>query len=145
MFSYIRFVRWVGRANVQLEAMVQADGGELLRRLIQGHLDQRRVEEPLFERVVGEDGIGRTQRREGCKRRMETRFGGVIVSRRGYGGRGLGSVFPLNAELNLSPASTRTDCVSWSWSGSCANRSMRRRIIWHAREAGRWPSAKPRR
>jgi hypothetical protein len=51
-----------------LEAMVQAEGGELLRRLIQGHLDQRSVEEPIHERVVVEDGVARTHRREGCKR-----------------------------------------------------------------------------
>jgi len=87
----------------ELEAMVQTEGGELLRRLIQGHLDQRSVEEPLRERVVGEDGIARTHLREGCTRRLESRFGEVIVTRRGYGGRGLDSVFPLDAELNLPP------------------------------------------
>jgi hypothetical protein len=87
----------------ELEAMVQVEGSELLRRLIQGHLDQRWSEEPLRERVVGADGRARTQRREGCKRRLETRFGEVIVTRRGYGGRGLESVFPLDAELNLPP------------------------------------------
>jgi hypothetical protein len=86
-----------------LEAMVQAEGGELLRRLIQGHLDQRSVEEPIRERVVGEDGVARTHRREGCKRRLESRFGEVIVTRRGYGGRGLDSLFPLDAQLNLPP------------------------------------------
>jgi len=87
----------------ELESMVQAEGGELLRRLIQGHFDQRSVEEPLRERVVGEDGITRTQRRAGCTRRLETRFGEVIVTRRSYAGRGLDSVFPLDAELNLPP------------------------------------------
>ena len=45
----------------------------------------------------------RTHRREGCKRRLETRFGEVILRRRGYGARGLKSVFPLDAELNLPP------------------------------------------
>jgi hypothetical protein len=87
----------------ELEAMVQAEGSELLRRLIHGHLDQRSAQEPLRERVVGVDGNARTQRREGCKRRLETRFGEVIVTRRGYGGRDLESVFPLAAELNLPP------------------------------------------
>ena len=87
----------------ELEAMVQAEGGELLRRLIQGHLDQRGHEEPVRERVVGADGVARTHRREGCTRCLETRFGEVIVTRRGYGGRGLDSVFPLDAELNLPP------------------------------------------
>jgi hypothetical protein len=85
----------------ELEALVQAEGGELLRRMIQGHLDQRSAQEPIRARVVGEDGNPRTHRRAGCKRRLESRFGEVIVTRRGYGGRGLDSVFPLDAELNL--------------------------------------------
>lgn len=87
----------------ELEAMVHTEGNELLRRLIQGHLDQRSVEEPVHERVVGEDGVARTHRRGGCQRRLESRFGEVIVTRRGYGGRGLDSVFPLDAQLNLPP------------------------------------------
>jgi len=87
----------------ELEAMVQAEGSELLRRLIQGHLDQRGREEPLRERVVGVDGAARAHRREGCMRCLETRFGEVIVTRRGYGGRTLDSVFPLDAQLNLPP------------------------------------------
>jgi len=45
----------------------------LLRRLIQGHLDQRAHEEPLRERVIGADGVERTHRREGCTRCLETR------------------------------------------------------------------------
>jgi hypothetical protein len=87
----------------EVEALVQSDGNELLRQLIQGHLDQRGAEEPVRERVVGEDGIARTHRREGCQRDLETRFGEVTVTRRGYGARGLDSVFPLDAELNLPP------------------------------------------
>jgi hypothetical protein len=87
----------------EVEAIVQAEGNELLRRLIQGHLEQRSREEPTRERVVGADGVARTHRREGCRRGLETRFGEVIVTRRGYGGRGVDSVFPLDAELNLPP------------------------------------------
>jgi hypothetical protein len=87
----------------EVETLVQTEGGELLRRMIQGHFDQRRAEEPIRERVVGEDGLARPHRREGCTRRLETRFGEVVVTRRGYGARGLESVFPLDAELNLPP------------------------------------------
>jgi len=47
----------------ELEALVQTEGSELLRRLIQGHLDQRGSQEPIRERVVGADGRARTQRR----------------------------------------------------------------------------------
>ena len=87
----------------EVEALVHTEGNELLRRLTQGYLDQRSAEEPVHERVVGEDGRSRTHRREGCKRRLESRFGEVVVTRRGYGGRGLESVFPLDAALNLPP------------------------------------------
>ncbi len=87
----------------EVETLVQTEGGELLRRMIQGHFDQRSAEEPIRERVVGEDGLARTHRREGCRRPLETRFGEVIVTRRGYGARGLDSVFALDAELNLPP------------------------------------------
>ena len=92
-----------GVTHGDLEGLVQAEGSELLRRLIQGHLDQRSAQEPIRDRVVGEDGIARTHRREGCRRHLESRFGEVMVTRRGYGGRGLDSVFPLDAQLNLPP------------------------------------------
>lgn len=85
----------------EVKELIYTEGMELLRRLNQAHLDQRSTEEPSRERVVGADGVARTHRRESCKRDLETRFGEVIVSRRGYGRKGLESVFPLDAELNL--------------------------------------------
>jgi hypothetical protein len=90
------------RTHGEVETLIQTEGGEWLRRMIQGHFDQRRAEEPIRERVVGEDGlVVRTPRRAGCRRRLESRCGEVIVTRRGYGARGLDSAFPLDAELNL--------------------------------------------
>ncbi len=86
-----------------VEALIHTEGTELLRRLTQGHLDQRSAQEPLLQKVIGQDGLPRTHRRVGCQRRLESRFGEVIVTRRGYGARGLESVFPLDAELNLPP------------------------------------------
>jgi hypothetical protein len=90
-----------GMRHGEVESLVQTEGGELLRRMIQGHFDQRSAEEQVRERVVGEDGNTRTHRREGCTRHLETCFGEVVVTRRGYGGRSLDSVFPLDSELNL--------------------------------------------
>ena len=103
----------------ELEAMVQTEGNELLRRMIQGHFGQRSAQEPIHKRVVGEDGIPRTHRREGCQRRLETRFGEVIVTRRGYGGRGLDRV------CRPGSAASRK---CW-WKRSFGDRSMRRWII----------------
>jgi hypothetical protein len=87
----------------EVEAVIHSEGMELLRRLTQGYLDQRSAQEPIQEQLIGEDGLPRTHRRAGCERRLETRFGEVRVTRRGYGARGLESVFPLDAELNLPP------------------------------------------
>ena len=87
----------------EVEELINTEGMELLRRLNQAYLDRRSTEEPIREHVVGEDGVVRTHRREGCRRRLETRFGEVIVRRRGYGARELKSVFPLDADLNLPP------------------------------------------
>ena len=87
----------------EVEAVIHSEGMELLRRMTQGHLDQRSGQEPIREKVIGEDGHARTHHRAGCERGLETRFGEVTVTRRGYGARGLESVFPLDSELNLPP------------------------------------------
>ncbi len=87
----------------EVEAVIHSEGMELLRRLTQGHLNQRSSQEPIREKVIGEDGLSRTHHRAGCNRQLETRFGEVTVTRRGYGARGVESVFPLDAELNLPP------------------------------------------
>lgn len=107
-----QFAHWVAQlahadtqklTHGEVEAVIHQEGTELLRRLTQGHLDQRSAQEPIREKVMGEDGVARTQRRAGCQRRLKRRFGDVIVTRRGYGARDLDSVFPLDAELNLPP------------------------------------------
>ena len=85
-----------------VESLIGREGNEVLRRLMQGYLDRRsRAEEPL-ERVVGADG----QERGHCRARsraLATLFGEVTVSRLGYSGAQLDSVFPLDAALNLPP------------------------------------------
>lgn len=87
----------------EVEALVQHGGMKLLCEMVQSHLKQRAREEPRYTSVIGADGHPRTHHRAGCTRRLETRFGEVTVSRRGYSARGLESVFPLDAELNLPP------------------------------------------
>jgi hypothetical protein len=92
-----------GLTHGEVEAVIQSEGMELLRRLTQGYVDQRSAQEPIREQVIGEDGLPRTHRRAGCQRRLETRFGEVRVTRRGDGARGLEGVFPLDAGLSLPP------------------------------------------
>ena len=85
----------------EVEDLITHEGTELLRRLLQGHLDLRTVKETKREEVKGSDGVLRRHVREACQRGLMTLFGEVTVRRLGYGARGEESVFPLEGELNL--------------------------------------------
>ena len=87
----------------QVEQFLEMESRELLRRLLQGHLDYRAATEPDWGGLEGEDGILRTHHRPGCATHVETLFGEVTVSRRAYGAREAPSLFALDAELNLPP------------------------------------------
>jgi hypothetical protein len=86
----------------ELEDLLTVEGRELMRQLLQDHLTLRgpgRTE----DRVVDRDGVAHTHVRV-HGRGLETVFGTVRVERAGYGGRGLESLHPLDAELNLPEA-----------------------------------------
>ena len=83
----------------ELETLINAEGMELLRRLLQGHLDFRGVGD-VGASVKGADEVVRSHRRLGSRRLMSV-FGEVSVTRMRYGGRGTTSLQPLDAELNL--------------------------------------------
>lgn len=85
----------------KVEELIDAEGMELMRQMVQAYLNQRSEQERVHERHIGADGQARTHRRCGCTRRLETRFGEVVVHRIGYGGRGMQSVFPLDGALIL--------------------------------------------
>ena len=76
-------------------------GQELLRKLLQGHLDQRSPGEAAGP-VAGADGVERGERRV-HERHLETTFGTVEVERVGYARAGHESLHPLDASLNLPP------------------------------------------
>ena len=93
----------IGMEHSALEGLLQSEGGELLRRLFQAHLDLRSQEEQergLRIAVVGADGMRRTHRRV-TERSLMTLFGPVRVERVAYGAAGHGSLRPLDAGLNL--------------------------------------------
>ena len=90
-----------GLPHDELEALVQREGNELLRLLLQGHLDLRRARRcdgPL----VGADGVVRTHRRMRSVP-LETVLGEVRVEREVLSARGAPGLPPLDAELNLPP------------------------------------------
>ena len=99
--SHISGIEFSSSSFGDVEAVLQEKGQEIIRQLAQGYLSQRSAEEEKKEFVVGEDGIRRSSRRKGCTRKIESRFGEVELSRIGYYGQFVGSVFPLDAELNL--------------------------------------------
>ncbi len=85
----------------ELERELKKRGQELMRILLQEHLDSRspgRCDEP----VSGADGVERPRVRL-QERKAETVFGTVQASRAGYGQEGINSLHPLDAELNLPP------------------------------------------
>ena len=85
----------------ELERELEQRGRELLRQLLQAHLEVRGPGEAAGP-VTGADGVDRGQARLQT-RGLETVFGEVEVARVGYGAAGVASLHPLDAELNLPP------------------------------------------
>jgi hypothetical protein len=87
----------------EVEALLDEDGREVLRLLLQGYADLRRLREEVHEEVVGADGVARRQRRRGQGRQTTSLFGPVEVTRVRYesGSPGVDSLAPLDGELNL--------------------------------------------
>lgn len=82
-----------------IENLVEQEGREVLRLLVQGHLDLRALAQPA-EPVIGADGVERTHQRA-SRRGLMTRFGPVEVGRTAYGGRDVAQLHPVDAGLNL--------------------------------------------
>jgi hypothetical protein len=82
-----------------LERALDAQGRELMRKLLQAHLDARasaRATEPVRDAAGVPRAPGPVQTRD-----LETIFGTVQVGRVGYGTEGKPSLHPLDGELNL--------------------------------------------
>jgi hypothetical protein len=82
-----------------LERLVRDGGREMMRKLLQAHLDSRGPGQAAAQ-VRGADGVEREQERS-HDRALATLFGEVRVKRLGYGSEGVESLHPLDAELNL--------------------------------------------
>lgn len=83
----------------ELEQLSETEGREVLRHLLQAHLDERSPG-TVTQPVRAADGAAHTHQRSQT-RELETIFGSVTLTRTGYGGRGLRSLHPLDAALNL--------------------------------------------
>lgn len=82
-----------------LEKMIEKDGRELLRLLLEAHIKSRGLGD-IGASVEGINGLFRTHRRIG-ERQIKSIFGTIEFERISYGGRGEESLFPKDAHLNL--------------------------------------------
>lgn len=101
--SHLRSAQAESWTVSNLEEFLNLEGREILRLLVQGYLDEQgpgSVAEP----VVDSNGQQHTHQRL-HSRSIVTLFGSVTINRQGYGGRGLKSLHPLDAKLNLPPES----------------------------------------
>lgn len=90
-----------GLSHAVLEQRLEVTGRELLRQLLQDHLDLRAVREERLAAVVGEDAVTRTHAEHDHERALSTVFGQVDVTRIAYRAKGADSRFPADAVLNL--------------------------------------------
>lgn len=90
-----------GLAHAELEARLEVDGREMLRRFLQDHLDVRASRETRLSEVVGADGTPRRAGEAGHERHLTTVFGQVCVNRIAYRQRGHPNLHPADAALNL--------------------------------------------
>jgi hypothetical protein len=86
-------------SHSELERELEKQGRELMRVLLQEHLDKRSPGH-CMQPVQDADGVERKLTRA-QHREIETVFGTVTVDRVGYGRKGSQSLHPLDAELNL--------------------------------------------
>ena len=84
----------------QLEDLVLTDGFEVLRLLLQSHVDERVATTTINAPVIGPDLKQRTDQRLQT-REVETLVGTITITRPGYGKNGLESLHPFDAALNL--------------------------------------------
>jgi hypothetical protein len=89
-----------GLEHAELERQLHVEGRELLRLLLQDHVDLRAVRESRVE-VRGADGSGRTHVETSHTRGLGTIFGEVTVTRIAYRQPGQTNLHPADAALNL--------------------------------------------
>ncbi len=89
-----------GLTHAELETELAQQGRQLLRLLLQDHLDLRARDEVRVERVTDAAGVERTTV-EASRRLLATIFGSVTVARLAYRRDGHANLHPADAGLNL--------------------------------------------
>lgn len=89
-----------GKTEAEVQRWLAIEQRELMRRLHQAFVTLR-GQAQVGVPVVGRDGVTRTHVRPEKSRQLETVFGTVEVERTGHSGRGLSTLYPVDASLNL--------------------------------------------
>jgi hypothetical protein len=87
--------------HAELEERIDRQGRELLRSLLQDHLDLRAAREVRRAAVTGADAVVRRTVEPDHDRALSSVFGEVRVTRMAYRVRGAVNVYPADATLNL--------------------------------------------
>jgi len=84
----------------EIEAYLETKGRELLRLLLQDHLDNPSPA-PREDAVCGSDSVVRSHKGDDMETGYQSVFGAIGVARTSYSQRGVASLFPRDAQLNL--------------------------------------------
>jgi hypothetical protein len=87
--------------HAELEDRLGADGRQLLRQLLEDHLDLRAEREARIEVVIDANGVVHGAVEAGHVRMLTSVFGQVHVTRLAYRHRGAENLHPADADLNL--------------------------------------------
>lgn len=93
--------KWLQAEHGEVEQLIHKDGFEVMRLVLQGHLDERARQEPDFD-SVRHGTCEHTHKRKDCSRQLNSIFGKVTEHRKSYSDGGVDSIFPQDAQLNLS-------------------------------------------
>jgi hypothetical protein len=85
----------------ELEDQLGMAGRELIRQLLQDHLDLRAAREQRRSAVTGADQVIRSRAEPGHHRQLATVFGQVRLTRMAYRAPGAANLHPADAALNL--------------------------------------------
>jgi len=99
--SFLESEECLAVEHAELESAIETRGRELLRQMVQDHLDLRALREVRRSAVVDGDGVGRTRVEVGHARPLETVFGEVSVRRLAYRAEDRGNLHPADGALNL--------------------------------------------
>jgi hypothetical protein len=99
----LKGAKMLAATHSAIEAMLDREGRDLLRQLVQDHLTLRAEREPKRPAVVGSEGTARREVVPGAERPLKIIFGEVAVERLAYRAprKGVGNLMPLDLELNL--------------------------------------------